>query len=92
MRQTVSALFVLLVLFLAGCSTSAVQTEGSRKAQSAPVTTAVVVEKPMPVDIRVVGGVETMTAVRVKSMVTGQLVQRQSQRRLPANPARAASP
>ena len=43
-------------------------------AQATPVTTAVVIEKPMPVDLRVVGGVESMTAVRVKSLVAGQLV------------------
>jgi len=74
MRQTVSVLFVILVSLLAGCSSSAVPTAGGRKAQATPVTTAVVIEKPMPVDLRVVGGVESMTAVRVKSLVAGQLV------------------
>ncbi|RPJ83371.1 MAG: efflux RND transporter periplasmic adaptor subunit, partial [Acidobacteria bacterium] len=73
MRQIVLGISAIIVLLLAGCSTSAVQT-ASRKQLAAAVTTAVAAEKAVPLDVRVVGTVETQAAVRVKSQVAGQLL------------------
>ncbi len=73
MKQTVLGISAIIVLLLAGCSTSAVQT-ASRKQMAAAVTTAVAKEKAVPMDVGVVGTVETQAAVRVKSQVAGQLL------------------
>ena len=72
MHKSLAVLCVIFILSFVGCS--------GDKAQSAParqpvalVTTADVVEKPVPLEVRVVGNVEAYTAVRVKAQVGGQL-------------------
>jgi multidrug efflux system membrane fusion protein len=43
------------------------------QAQAVPVTAATVVQKPMPIDIRVIGTAEAYTTVAVHAQITGQL-------------------
>jgi multidrug efflux system membrane fusion protein len=51
------------------------QTRGRGAAQqpAVPVTAATVVQKPMPIDIRVIGTAEAYTTVAVHAQITGQL-------------------
>jgi multidrug efflux system membrane fusion protein len=46
---------------------------GAGSPQAVPVTAASVVQKPMPIDIRVIGTVEAYTTVAVHAQITGQL-------------------
>jgi multidrug efflux system membrane fusion protein len=46
---------------------------GAGQAQGVPVTAATVVQKPMPIDIRVIGTAEAYTTVAVHAQITGQL-------------------
>jgi len=64
----------VLFLFLAGCSNQPAppKMKGAGK-QAAIVTTAVVRQEPVPVDIQVIGSVEPYTSIRVKTQVNGQL-------------------
>src|SRR5687767_15727455 len=39
-----------------------------------PVTTATVVQKPMPIEIQVIGSVEPYSSVAIRSQITGQLI------------------
>jgi len=65
---------LILAIVLLGCSRNpAAQIKGPGK-QAALVTTGMVMEKAMPVDIRVIGSVEAYTAVHVKAQVSGQLM------------------
>ena len=72
-----SALIVIIVIVLAGmlgCSSSGSAPAKSMRQQAALITPGVVIEKTMPVDIRVIGSVEAYMAIRVKAQVTGQLM------------------
>jgi multidrug efflux system membrane fusion protein len=74
-------LFILLLaLLLASCSTKTDTTgtnQHSRRAQGSadavPVSTAAVVEKPVPVDVAGVGTAEAISSVQIHAQVTGQL-------------------
>jgi multidrug efflux system membrane fusion protein len=46
---------------------------GGGQAQGVPVTAATVVQKPMPIDIQVIGTAEPYTTVAVHAQITGQL-------------------
>jgi membrane fusion protein, multidrug efflux system len=74
MRST--ALFVTTLIATAGllgCASNGAPAKSSRQ-QAALITPGLVVEKTMPVDIRVIGSVEAYTAIRVKAQVSGQLM------------------
>jgi membrane fusion protein, multidrug efflux system len=71
---------LLLSLLLASCSAKTDTTgtnEHSRRTQGSadavPVSTAAVVEKPVPVDIAGVGTAEAISSVQIHAQVTGQL-------------------
>ena len=66
-----TVLFSLLCGF-SSCSGNRPQTVAARS-QAALVTTAVVVERTVPVDIRVIGNVEPYTTIHVKAQIGGQL-------------------
>ncbi len=71
-----SALIVTILIVsigLSGCSSNGAPAKTSRQ-QAALITPGMVIEKAMPVDIRVIGSVEAYTAIRVKAQVTGQLM------------------
>jgi multidrug efflux system membrane fusion protein len=71
-----STLIVIILIVLAdllGCSTNSAPAKSMRQ-QAALITPGVVIEKTMPVDIRVIGSVEAYMAIRVKAQVTGQLM------------------
>jgi len=71
-----SAIIVITVIVTAGmlgCSSSSAPAKSTRQ-QAALITPVAVVEKTMPVDIRVIGSVEAYTAIRVKAQVSGQLM------------------
>ena len=71
-----SALVVITLIVTAGllgCSSNGAPAKSLRQ-QAALITPGVVIEKAMPVDIRVIGSVEAYTAIRVKAQVTGQLM------------------
>ncbi len=61
------------------CSGDAATTDSSRgrggagQSAAVPVTIATVVQKPMPIDIRVIGTVEAYSNVAVHAQITGQL-------------------
>ena len=78
MKQSAIALSLFLSLLLLGCSGesagSAKKTGAAKQGGSALVTTVPVVQKAVPVDIRVTGNVEEFTAIRVKAQVGGQLI------------------
>jgi multidrug efflux system membrane fusion protein len=67
----VSLLLIALVALL-GCATDPVQSKAPRQQQPV-VVTATVVEKAVPVEVRVVGNVEAYASIRVKAQVNGQL-------------------
>jgi multidrug efflux system membrane fusion protein len=46
---------------------------GAGPQQAVPVTVATVVQKPMPIDIRVIGAAEPYSTVAVRAQITGQL-------------------
>ena len=72
-----NALIVLIAIVtagLSGCSNSSSAPPKSFRQQAALITPVAVVEKSMPVDIRVIGSVEAYTAIRVKAQVSGQLM------------------
>src|SRR5688500_16856867 len=59
----------------AGDDTAAGATPGGGGTQGAiPVTTAVVMQKSMPVEIRVIGSAEPYASVAIRSQITGQLI------------------
>ncbi len=47
---------------------------GGRGGGAVPVNTAIVVQKPMPVEIRVIGAAEPLATVAVRAQITGQLM------------------
>ena len=72
-----SALIVIIPIVsagLVGCSSSSSAPAKSMRQPAALITPGVVIEKAMPVDIRVIGSVEAYMAIRVKAQVTGQLM------------------
>lgn len=72
-----SALIIIIPIVLAGllgCSSSGSAPAKSMRQQAVLITPGVVIEKAMPVDIRVIGSVEAYMAIRVKAQVTGQLM------------------
>jgi multidrug efflux system membrane fusion protein len=76
MKQSAIALSLFLSLLLLGCSggsAGGAKSGATKQGGSALVTTGSVVQKSMPVDIRVTGNVEEYTAIRVKAQVGGQL-------------------
>ena len=74
---------ILLSLLLASCSAHAPSPSQSQSrtgqsprrgnADAVPVATAVVVEKPVPLDVAAVGTAEAISSVQVHAQVTGQL-------------------
>ena len=71
-----SALIVIALIVTAGllgCSRSSAPAKSTRQ-QAALITPVAVVEKTMPVDIRVIGSVEAYMEIRVKAQVGGQLM------------------
>jgi multidrug efflux system membrane fusion protein len=71
-----SALIIILIVSagLLGCSSSGSAPAKTSRQQAALITPVVVLEKTMPVDLRVIGSVEAYTAIRVKAQVSGQLM------------------
>jgi multidrug efflux system membrane fusion protein len=75
------AVFVLVLsLVLAGCSAQALpertaqrSQRGGRSTEAVPVSTALVVSKPMPVTVSAVGAAESISSVQIHAQVTGQL-------------------
>ena len=72
---------LLAALILAGCAgctadSRAADTAGGRGGgpPAVPVTTARVVQKPMPIEIQVIGSVEPFSTVAIRSQTTGQLM------------------
>lgn len=73
-------LIVLALIFVAGCSspgnsqsTRSDQSGGRQNTEAVPVSTAVVMEKPMPLEVPAVGTAEAISSVQIRSQVTGQL-------------------
>jgi len=72
---------VLLTLFVAGTywrihslqQKKAVEAKADKRAAAAPVITACVEQKPMPIEIRTFGTVESLATVTVKAQVSGLL-------------------
>ena len=54
-------------------SAAGVPTTDRRGQPAVPVTTASVVRKPMPIEIRVIGSAEAYSTVAIRSQITGQL-------------------
>lgn len=71
--STLIVITLIVTAGLLGCSSNGAPAKMSRQ-QAALITPGVVIEKAMPVDIRVIGSVEAYTAIRVKAQVTGQLM------------------
>jgi multidrug efflux system membrane fusion protein len=69
-----AAFFVVLCLWLAGCSSEKTVQAKKPGEDAVPVTIGEVVEKPMPVEIAVIGTVEAYHTVMVKSQIGGELV------------------
>jgi len=72
MHKSLAVVPIMFLILLVGCSGDKVQSAPARQ-PAALVTTVDVVEKPVPLEIHVVGNVEAYTAVRVKAQVGGQL-------------------
>jgi multidrug efflux system membrane fusion protein len=75
MKSSVLIVIIIAVVSagLLGCSNNRAPAKGPRQ-QAALVTTGVVIEKAVPVDVRVIGSVEAYTAIRVRAQVSGQLM------------------
>ena len=71
-------LAALILAGSAGCTADsrASDTAGARSGgpPAVPVTTANVVQKPMPIEIQVIGSVEPFSTVAIRSQTTGQLM------------------
>jgi membrane fusion protein, multidrug efflux system len=71
-------LIVLALLVVSGCSSDSQSTRsdsrgGRQNPEAVPVSTAVVIEKPVPLDVPAVGTAEPISSVQIRSQVTGQL-------------------
>src|SRR5688572_8122539 len=82
-RLTFLVAAILPVIVLSACSGDAATDaapaagaagRGRGAAAAIMVTTAPAVEKPMPVQVRVVGNVEASSSVDIRSQVSGELV------------------
>lgn len=73
-RTVAAAAYVLAATlpFFGGCSTKPAQTAGP--APAVPVTVATVAQKTVPVQLRVIGRVATLSYVELKAQVTGQII------------------
>jgi multidrug efflux system membrane fusion protein len=76
--RAATLLAVAAVIACAGCAgeeTAAGGAPGGGRGgpASVPVTTATVVQKPMPIEIRVIGSAEAYSTVAIRSQITGQL-------------------
>jgi membrane fusion protein, multidrug efflux system len=68
---------IVVSLATAGCSkqaTAQAERQESPDRQAVPVTVAEVVQKPMPVELSVIGTVEPSSAVEVRAQITGALM------------------
>jgi multidrug efflux system membrane fusion protein len=69
--------FLITALACTGCAGDDAATGGppseSRGQPPVPVTTAAVVQKAMPIEIRVIGSAEAYSTVAIRSQITGQL-------------------
>src|SRR5713226_8116414 len=69
-----ASLTVAAAAWFAGCSGGkTVQANKSALDDAVPVTTGLVVRKPMPVELRAIGAVEAYSTVIVKSQLQGEL-------------------
>src|SRR5216684_5428544 len=69
------AAVLLALLSVGGCSGGkTVQANRSSLDDAVPVTVGDVIEKPMPVQLRVIGSVEAYSTVQVKSQIGGELM------------------
>lgn len=72
------AVVALAAVFTIGCAggepTAGAASGGPGGPAPVPVTTATVVQKPMPVEIRVIGSAEAYATVAIRSQITGQLM------------------
>jgi membrane fusion protein, multidrug efflux system len=73
-------LIVVALIFVAGCSspgdsesTRSDQRAGRQNTEAVPVSTAVVAQKPVPLEVPAVGTAEAISSVQIRSQVTGQL-------------------
>jgi multidrug efflux system membrane fusion protein len=74
----IPAAFLALLVICAGCTAAGDEAPapgGSAPAgpPPVPVATATVVQKPMPIEIRVIGSAEAYSSVAIRSQITGQL-------------------
>ena len=67
-------LAALLSASCAGDDTAGGASAEGRAQPAVPVTTSVVVRKPMPIEIRVIGSAEPYSTVAIRSQITGQLI------------------
>ena len=78
MRLVRILIAALIVACGVGCTADgkAVDTAGGRGGgpPAVPVTTAAVVQKPMPIEIQVIGSAEPYSTVGIRSQITGQLL------------------
>ena len=68
---------LLIVLFSVSCAgddAGSGAPDAGRVQPAVPVTTATVVRKPMPIEIRVIGSAEPYSTVAIRSQTTGQLI------------------
>jgi membrane fusion protein, multidrug efflux system len=70
----VGLLAALLSASCAGDDTAGGASAEGRAQPAVPVTTSVVVRKPMPIEIRVIGSAEPYSTVAIRSQITGQLI------------------
>lgn len=70
MKQIPVILFLAAALLLSAC---AARKEKPRVKAAIPVKVATVVQKDMPVQVKAIGNIEALTAVAIKSQVSGQI-------------------
>ena len=74
-RHDITLTALLLAAFAAGCSrTQTAHSAGPPEQPAMPVTTATVVRKTVPVEVRAIGNVLAYSTVSVKSRIAGQLL------------------
>ena len=69
-RRCASVLLLVAAVLLVGCGSKAAPPPS---APPVPVTTASVVQKDVPIQVRAIGSVEAFSNVTVKTQVTGEL-------------------
>ena len=80
LRCSMRPLIVVALVFVTGCShagdsqsTRSDERGGRQNTEAVPVSTAIVMEKPVPLDVPAVGTGEAISSVQIRSQVTGQL-------------------